>query len=122
MPKKDPSGWIAYRGGGQVLCAAGPQHQCHNFSLMIARNEDIQPANLREASGQINEILDKHREDREGHGRRLVLLETSLEDGRGGHGLLLAYARRSDEPPLPGGPNAVTADSEEGDIKDALGI
>jgi hypothetical protein len=116
MAKVRKRGWKAGEYKGEVWCVGG-DHHCHNCSLFFADESDFYTARLREASASMNAMLSELREEAP-DGRSLVLLSTSLEDERGGHGLLLAYAR-IDEPPAG---KYVDYDSKEDEIRRALHI
>ena len=119
MAKKKKHEWKAGEYRGEVWCVGARDHHCHNWSLFLADDSAFHNARLRDASNRINEILSDLRREAP-NGRSLVLLSTSLEDERGGHGLLLAYAQTRDDPPP--GEKYVTYDSEEDDIRRALQI
>jgi hypothetical protein len=118
MAKVRKRGWKAGEYKGEVWCVGDKDHHCHNCSFFFARESDFYNARLRDASARMNAMLSELREEAP-DGRSLVLLSTSLEDERGGHGLLLAYARIGDEPPAG---KYVDYDSKEDEIRRALNI
>lgn len=98
-------GWNAF--SADVSCSSG-NNSCLTAILVTANESDFYPAELREATEQIQDILANIKLKR---GRKLALLKTPF-------GVLLASVRHDTK--IPDG--AITSDSSPREIKKALGL
>jgi hypothetical protein len=99
--------------GKHVYCVRGRPNTCNNLRILDAEeNADFHPPALVEATGEINAILRRLREDAPPD-RRLALIDTNV-------GLLLVWVEATERPDDIS--RYVTAQSPQEEIDAALGL
>ena len=115
MAKRRKRIWVGGSSRHPICCPGPPDNDvCHNLSLLEAEPSEFHDEALISATREINGIFSRLRDARHPEGTDLALLNTSL-------GLLLAWVEGRERQPEDIA-SGVTYDSDEEDIRGALGL